>query len=327
MRPVHDMVGGAFGLDLPQINDFPYTESPCCVFVNSGRAALEQILLAIRPTGAVWVPRFACDTLLQPMHRLGLPVRRYGITDDLSPVLPETAKGDLIILINYFGLTGESVARAAESAGVPCIIDATTALYATPPPDIPCFYSPRKFLAVPDGGVASAPFPLPLPQEEDRSAERAFALLLRTEDGAQAAVDATERAERELCGPPKRMSPLTRRLLSMQACQRSAEARIANYKILREALVDINRLRLPAEPPSAPFCYPLLTGIPGLRDELIDAGIALPLFWPEVIAATEADETENRLARTLLPLPVDQRYTAEDMQRLIRCILSPSVSG
>ena len=327
MSSLRDMMGGAFGLDLPQIDDFPYSESPCWAFVNSGRAALEQILSALRPSGTVWVPRFACDTLLQPMQRLGLPVRRYGITDDLSPVLPDTEEGDIVILINYFGLTGEAVARAAASATVPCIIDATTALYAAPLPGVPCFYSPRKFLAVPDGGIASAPFPLPLPQEEDRSAERALALLLRTESGAQAAADAAERAERELCGPPKRMSPLTRRLLAAQACQHSTEARIANYKILREALADINRLSLPAEPPSAPFCYPLVTGIPGLRDELIDAGIALPLFWPEVIAATEADETENRLARTLLPLPVDQRYTAEDMQRLIRCILSPSASG
>ncbi|MCI6981388.1 MAG: hypothetical protein MR894_04180 [Akkermansia muciniphila] len=324
MNPLHDMMGGAFGLDLPLINDFPYTEGPCCAFVNSGRAALEQILSARRPAGTVWVPRFACDTLLQPMHRLELPVRRYGITDDLSPVLPETEKGDIIILINYFGLTGASAVRAAADAEVPCIIDDTTALYATPPPGIPCFYSPRKFLAVPDGGVAHSPFPLPLPQEEDRSAERALALLLRTEDGAQAATDTTERAERELCGPPKRMSPLTRRLLASQPCRRAAAARCANYTQLHKALASVNRLTLPETPPSAPFCYPLLTGIPGLRDELIDAGIALPLFWPEVIAATEASDTENRLARTLLPLPVDQRYTAADMERLIRCILSPN---
>ena len=69
------------------------------------------------------------------------------------------------------------------------------------------------------------------------------------------------------------------------------------------------------------MCYPLVSGIPGLRDALIDAGIALPLYWPEVIETTEASDTENRLARTLLPLPLDQRYGKRDMERLLTQIL------
>lgn len=63
-----------------------------------------------------------------------------------------------------------------------------------------------------------------------------------------------------------------------------------------------------------------MTGIPDLRDALVEAGVALPLFWPEVIETTTPADTENRLARTLLPLPLDQRYTAPDMKRLCRLI-------
>ena len=37
--------------------------------------------------------------------------------------------------------------------------------------------------------------------------------------------------------------------------------------------------------------------------------------------STEASETENILARTLLPLPLDQRYSTTDMQRIVRLIL------
>ena len=57
------------------------------------------------------------------------------------------------------------------------------------------------------------------------------------------------------------------------------------------------------------------------RDALIDAGVRLPLFWPEVIETTDAATTENRLARTLLPLPIDQRYTERDMEQLVKWIL------
>jgi hypothetical protein len=54
---------------------------------------------------------------------------------------------------------------------------------------------------------------------------------------------------------------------------------------------------------------------------LIDAGVRLPLYWPEVIDNTDAADTENRLARTLLPLPLDQRFTEQDMQNLPELVL------
>ena len=69
------------------------------------------------------------------------------------------------------------------------------------------------------------------------------------------------------------------------------------------------------------MCYQLVSGIPELRDALIDQGVRLPLYWPEVIETTNALQTENRLARTLLPLPLDQRYGEDDMRKLIRMIL------
>jgi hypothetical protein len=117
------------------------------------------------------------------------------------------------------------------------------------------------------------------------------------------------------------MSPLTHRLLQSIDWQSSADKRIQNYATLHAALAPINRLPLPAQPAFAPMCYPLVCGIPGLRDELIDAGVALPLYWPEVIQNTEANETENILARTLLPIPLDQRYSTADMQHIVRLIL------
>jgi hypothetical protein len=147
-------------------------------------------------------------------------------------------------------------------------------------------------------------------------------MLQRIESGAQAALADSETAEAALNSRPMRMSRLTRRLLRSIDFEAAAAQRISNYEILHSALRDINRLNLPDSPPEAPMCYPLVCGIPGLRDTLIDAGIALPLFWLEVIDATQADEAENILARQMLPLPLDQRYNKNDMERLICLILS-----
>lgn len=320
---MRDLMGGFFGLELPEPDVFPYAESSCCAYVNSGRAALELLLRSLpQLPQRVWVPRFACDTLLQPMRRLGLPIARYRISEALEPLLPDDlAVEDCLILINYFGVCEEPVARAVAAAPCPVLADATTALYAPPPPGTAgCFYSPRKFSGLSDGGVALAPHPLALPEKTDLSAPRALCLMQRLESGADAALPASEEAEAALNAPAKRMSPLSRRLLRSIDWRAAAQRRLRNYDTLHSALAELNRLPLPTVPAHAPMCYPLVSGIPDLRDALIDAGIALPLYWPEVIETTSADAPENCLARTLLPLPLDQRYGEEEMLRLIRLI-------
>lgn len=316
------MMGGPLGLELPRYGHFPHPEAAHCAYLHSGRAALECLLHNMPRPRRVLVPRFICDTVLQPLERMGLPLVRYGITEQLAPLLPSDADaGDLLLLVNYFGLSTGAVEAAALRHPGPVVIDATTALYMPPLPGIPVFYSPRKFGGLCDGGVAHAPFPLQRPETTDSSAARAHCLLQQTESGTCTAAQAFAAAEAELAAPARGMSPLTRRLLDSIDWQTAARRRLENYAELHRSLADINRLQLPEAPTEAPMCYPLVCGIPGLRDELIDAGVALPLYWPEVIAATDAGSTENRLARTLLPLPLDQRYRPADMRRLVHLIL------
>lgn len=322
-----DLIGAFFGLELPAPTAagcaFPHAESPCCAWVSSGRAAFECLLCSMPRPARVLVPRFTCDTVLEPLCRLGLPVLRYELGDDWQPVLPESPKeDDLLLLTNYFGFTGDAVARAATAHPGPCVVDATTALYAPPLPGVPTFYSLRKFAGVPDGGVAVAPFPIRLPEEEDRSSARARFLFERVEYGAAAALPASEAAEGELsANPPRRMSPLTRALVRSIDWEHIAAARRRNYAALHARLATLNHWELPAEPPTAPFCYPFVSAIPALRDSLIDAGFALPLFWPEVIRNTPATSPANILSRRLLPIPLDQRYLPDQLlQGLERCL-------
>lgn len=318
-----DMMGGYFGLELPDVNNFPYRESPHCAYLNSGRSALACLLDNMPRPRRIYLPRFACHTLYEPCLDTDIPLFFYGCHADLTPQLPhDSAEEDLMVLINYFGLSGDALSRAASAFPGRVIIDATTALFAVPPEGTSAFYSPRKFAGVCDGGIALAPFPLTRrPQETDTSASRALALIQRTECGALAALPATEAAEATLRGTRRSMSPLTRRLLRSIDFDAVASVRLANYQQLHRALAPLNRLTLPDSAPSAPMCYPLVCGIPNLRDELIDAGVALPLFWPEVIDSSPAHTIENRLARTLLPLPLDQRYDKNDIEHLLHLIL------
>ena len=319
---MQDMMGGFFGLELPEYGNFPYPESPCCAWLSSGRAAFECLLGNIPRPECIWIPRFICNTVLQAAEHLNIPVCRYSCTAQLEPILPDISPNDLVLLVNYFGLTEDIVAKAAAQLPGRCMVDATSALYSPPLPGIPTFYSPRKFCGVADGGIALSPTPIQkLPHNSAVSSNTSLHLLARLESGAEAALPICEQAENALSAPPRRMSKLTRRLLLSIDFDTAARRRLQNYDTLHRALACINRLHLPEHPAHAPMCYPLVTGIPGLRDSLIDAGIALPLFWPEVIDATDAASPENRLARLLLPLPLDQRYSTNEMQRLISLIL------
>lgn len=320
---MQDMMGGFFGLELPEFNNFPFVESTNCALLNSGRSALACILDNMPRPRRIFIPRFSCDTLREPLTNI--PTTYYGCDETLTPLLPEDAgDDDCIILINYFGLTGKQLLTAAEQFPGQVIADATTALFWKAPEDIPVFYSLRKFVGVPDGGIACAPFPLTvLPEHTALSADSALHLLQRLESGIEKAASAAQKSEDSLCEKRLRMSPLTKKLLPSINFERAARQRLENYGTLHRVLAELNRLPLPVIPDSAPMCYPFVCGIPGLRDDLIDAGIALPLYWPEVIDSTDSESAENKLTRTLLPLPLDQRYDRNDMQHLLRLILLP----
>lgn len=318
---MQDMMGGFFGLELPEYNNFPFTESEFCVFTNSGRTALACLLDNMPLPRRLYLPSYICHTLEEPLA--DFKTETYGCRADLTPILPDDArKEDIIILVDYFGLTTRHVLNAAEQFPGLVIVDATTALFSNTGKLFPTFYSPRKFVGVPDGGVACAPFPLiRRPEAMLPSSAAALHLLQRIESGILSAAESAQQAENALCGTRLAMSPLTRRLLRSIDFQSISRKRLSNYHILHQTLAPLNRLQLPEHPTAAPMYYPFVCGIPGMRDDLIDAGIALPLFWEEVIDSTPAHSIENCLARTLLPLPIDQRYDENDMQKLLHLIL------
>lgn len=285
----------------------------------SGRAALGCLLDNMPSVHRAFIPIFTCDTVLEPLTLRGIPVARYPMNEDFSPRLPQDATADdLILLTNYFGLTGEQVNQAAGDFPGSIIVDAATALYTPSPAGIPCFYSPRKFCLAPTGGLAVAPFSLAQLPPQDTTDWR-----LRAQADAHLSPQMQViRSERALRHRTERLHEQDSKLWKSFDWVKDDTQRRQNYATLHAALKDINRLSiLPDEPPSGPMCYPLLSGIPQLRDELADAGLPLPMFWPEVIRHTAATDWENYLARNLLPLPLGPHLTEDDMHRMIHLIL------
>ena len=66
--------------------------------------------------------------------------------------------------------------------------------------------------------------------------------------------------------------------------------------------------------------YPYRTKDAGLRQRLIDNGIFVARYWPDISCGNNPTSNAVDLATEILPLPIDQRYGVDDMKRIIEII-------
>jgi hypothetical protein len=66
--------------------------------------------------------------------------------------------------------------------------------------------------------------------------------------------------------------------------------------------------------------YPYLSSAKGLRERLIENKVFVARYWPNVLDWTTKDDIDYLLAYQMQPLPIDQRYGVEEMNRTISLI-------
>lgn len=66
--------------------------------------------------------------------------------------------------------------------------------------------------------------------------------------------------------------------------------------------------------------YPYLTDDAGMRNKLIENKVFVAKYWPNVLEWCGENDIEYKLTKYMLPLPCDQRYGEEDMERIIQII-------
>lgn len=116
--------------------------------------------------------------------------------------------------------------------------------------------------------------------------------------------------------PIRRMSKLTKRLMQSIDYERAAQQRIDNYNTLKAALggKELHYREVPMI-----FPYRSAEG-QQLRQRFIAKKVFVAKYWPNVDEWSEEDTVERWMANHVLPLPIDQRYDKEDMNRIIEII-------
>lgn len=296
-------IGGYFGLDEGNGN----TPLPNGVLLNSARNALRHIVRQLK-IKQIHIPRYICPVVEDALRAESCAIEHYDLNDAFLPA-KDFSKQDIVLYVNYFGVSGKRVEILAEQYPN-VIVDCAQAYYALPKGRA-SLSSPRKFFGIPDGGVAygveNATYMC------DDSSMRMGHLIERKAHGATPKGYALfQAAEHSLEGVPIcEMSDETKCMLSHVDMLTAATIRERNFAYLHEHLHSSFPFAMAED--DVPMVYPLLMEDASLRQRLIDNKIFVARYWPSV-------EEQNNFADKIIPLPIDQRYNLEDMNRICEVI-------
>lgn len=322
-RQLHNVnpLGGYFELELREGREY----HPHAIRLNTGTNAFKAILL----TGKyqmIHLPKYNCDSLIQPLAELKIPYHFYPIDKNLEPVFDYGALKDKegLLVVNYFGLKDNSIAALRRRARN-LIVDNAQSFFSTPIEDTDTFYSPRKFFGVPDGAYLYLNTEAPLALETDHSFDRVEHLLRRIDISPEDGFSFYRHNEENLSAQPLRnMSSLTKALLKNIDYEHVRRIRIRNYQYYEQALEDRNLLKIPWDETQVPLVYPFLTDDKDLYTKLLNERIYTARYWPGVLKFAEHGSWEHHLANKLIALPIDQRLEQKDLERIVSIILKPN---
>lgn len=320
MKPI----GGYFEWEFPPARKQELHKN--AVYLNSGRHALEYILKGLGNIHCLWIPYFICDAVMLPIQRLGVSWKFYHIDEKLEIVGNlELGEGEFILYTNYYGIKDVYSKQLAKRYGEKLILDNAQALYCKSVSGSHQFYSPRKFMGMPDGGLAVTTVPDTSSElSVDKSFDRCKHLLKRIEfspsEGYSDFKDVSKAiAETPLC----QMSNLSKSIFSSVDLGEIKFKRRKNFEYIHKALKANNRLQIPSmDSFECPLVYPYwIDNGDALKKKLIEQQVFVATYWPNVFEWAQQKDLEYELANHVVCIPIDQRYSEQNMERILKTIL------
>ena len=310
-------IGGYFELELPLKEEFHKD----ALRLNSGKNCLEYILRA-RQYKKVYIPYYTCDVVLRPFEKLHIPFEFYHINIHLELAQEINLKeGEALLYTNYFGLKQHYVESLVNKYGSKVIVDNTQAFFSKSLDGIDTFYTCRKFFGVSDGAYLYTSEKLDFQFERSTSYEHTSHLIKRLDLSPEDGFEDFHQSDERLVGEEVMlMSNFTQRLMQSIDYENVAVARSANFLRLHDHLKNTNILTIQMDGDVIPMVYPYMTENKGLRNYLIKNRVYPAKYWPNVDEWVKSDSIESKLSNFMVPLPIDQRYGHEEMNRIIKLI-------
>lgn len=319
MKPI----GGYFEWEFPRTRNTDLHKGS--VYLNSGRHAFEYILRGLGNIQRLWVPYFTCNTALQPLDTLKVPYKFYNINDKLELKNEiELGENEYLLYTNYYGIKDSYCKNIAEKYSQKIIIDNAQALFCAPSLHAHQFYSPRKYIGVPDGGIAVTELPDTTNSlQEYASYNRCSHLLKRVElPPSEGYIDFQTNDNNIGNAKLSRISPISKHIFESVDFDFVKNKRRKNFNYLHKVLAPSNQLNIPSMDSFAcPLVYPYLCkNGKDLKKHLIEHSIFVATYWPNVLEWTKQNDLEYELANNVVCIPIDQRYGIKEMDTIIQFI-------
>lgn len=290
--------------------------------LNSGRNAL-RFILKNNNYKKIYLPDYICDAVINTINELGIEINFYTIDKNLEFNFDISAvnKEEAFLYINYFGLKDTYIDGFIElSKNI--IIDNSQAFYSKHIVGSETFYSPRKFLGVPDGGYAYISCKNKIQLEKDQSCKRCQHLLERKDEflSDQSYKSYLNNEEQINNLPLMEMSILTNSLINNIEHKKIIRLRKRNYNYVSSKLKHLNSLTiLDKVKEEVPMAYPFFTENSNLKNKLLKNKVYIPTYWNNT-ADLNKGKVAKEFSSNLLALPVDQRLNKDELDFYIKII-------
>ncbi len=318
------------------------SKMPFSAFTRSGREAIGLAVAGIEP-GIALLPAYCCWSMVMPFEVTGWRVSYYPLNWDLSvdcdrltELIDELNPG-VVLVMDYFGFspTKDAVKTIRKTGKVVLIIeDFTQCLFSFHEKwnnEVDYYVaSLRKSIGTPDGGMVLSKWSLDvgkLIEERTPFVEHHLQAGVRKKLYNYSANNDDKQMFRELQAIAGaeikqdyhlyKMSPESAAILENSDVETIRFARRKNYEHLYELLRDNQQFSILFAPEDnrAPFMF--IINSPR-RDELQKAyaqkGVYCQVIWPLSEAARAVCPVSKEMEKTMLAIPIDQRYSFDDIE-------------
>lgn len=308
--------GGTLHLERIGYRNNPYLKYDC-LKLNSGRLA---IYMAVKDYNAktVYLPLYICPSVREYLISNGVKVKEYNLDYNFMPIMNNLNQNEMILWVNYFGcMFNEIKHHIIDKFKDQLILDNSQALFDMPVDGTENYYvySCRKFIGVPDGAILvkhniKKENESLLTNNYDTSR---WGYLSKASDyGSNHVYGNYLENEERFYNSRDKMSHITEQYLNAVDWNRIKRIRKRNFNVLHDTLSVQNGLNIDFET-DTPFMYPFYNHNNNLRSKLLENNIFVPTIWKHIISCTESNANEKDWAKHIIPIPIDQRYSSDDM--------------
>ena len=333
------------------------THYPNHLFLSSGQAAIKSILTLLHDEykiNSFLLPNYLCGSIYKPFLEMNSKVEFYNIDQDLridvTDLKKKLKRSEALYVLNFFNVrepasTQEFLRNLKDEM---IVIEDRTHTFFNDEKGLGHFQlaSLRKWMGIPSGAAIGV-------EDKDNRAQlekklvpfnsypliekRLYGSILKgqyLQEGGDDSLkeiylnsfaEAGEAVEKQVI-PLERIDPLSEMIFGTHDVEEMKRKRRGNYNLLYQSLSTVfgpdnvvsGRLK-PSDTPLGFVVY--VEQRDQLKKELVKNKIYPPVHWPVPDVISKLDmKNPSDISNKILTIPCDQRYSEEDMKRIIEVI-------